>query len=99
MIRKPHARRAIFLLGSLLTVCAASGAVTDTMLLGRWWNSDATLVVDVATCGAALCRRVVHAARAQQEKARKADVPQMLGLSVMRDFRGPGVGHGLRSRA
>ena len=73
----------------------AHGAVppADMALLGRWWNSDGTVAVDVTPCGARLCGKVVYAERKQQDKARRAGVAQMLGLAVMRNFQGAGPGH------
>ena len=71
------------------------GAVppADMALLGRWWNSDGSVAVDVARCGERLCGKVVYAEKKQQDKARRAGVTQMLGLAVMRNFQGAGAGH------
>ena len=75
------------LLGSPLAMPTLSaGTPAPDPLLGRWWNSDGTVAVDVAPCAAFVCGRVVHAEKGQQEKARRAGVAQMLGLVVMRDF-------------
>jgi uncharacterized protein (DUF2147 family) len=73
----------------------ARGAVppADMALLGRWWNSDGSVAVDVARCGERLCGKVVYAEKKQQDKARRAGVTQMMGLAVMRNFKGAGPGH------
>ncbi len=65
----------------------------DTALLGRWWNSDGSVAVDVAPCGDLLCGKVVFAEKKQEDKARRAGVSQMMGLAVMRKFQGAGPGH------
>lgn len=82
-----RAARSMVLAAGLIAGGPATGAATDKSLLGRWWNSTATVAVDVAPCGSLLCGKVIHADKMQQDKARRAGVPQMLGLSVMRNFR------------
>jgi uncharacterized protein (DUF2147 family) len=79
---------------SLLLLGIARGAVppADMALLGRWWNSDGSVAVDVARCGERLCGKVVYAEKKQQDKARRAGVAQMMGLAVMRNFQGAGPG-------
>ena len=80
---------------TLMLLGLTRGAVppADMALLGRWWNSDGSVAVDVARCGSRLCGRIVYAEKKQQDKARKAGVKQMLGLAVMRNFQGAGTGH------
>jgi uncharacterized protein (DUF2147 family) len=80
---------AAMLLGSI----HAATPLADGGLLGRWWNSDGSVAVDVAPCGSLLCGKVVFAAKKQQDKARRAGVTEMLGLAVMRGFRGAGTGY------
>jgi uncharacterized protein (DUF2147 family) len=70
----------------IAALALASGPAADSALLGRWWNSDGTVAVDVGHCGALLCGRVVRADQHQQEKARRAGVANMVGLDVMRNF-------------
>jgi uncharacterized protein (DUF2147 family) len=84
----------------ILLICAllsglpqAAFASAEPGLLGRWWNSDGSVAVEVQPCGRGLCGKVVYAEARQQEKARRAGVKQMMGLSVMRNFQGAGPGH------
>lgn len=86
-ISKLHGLVPLALLGSAFSMSPLSaGTPSPDPLLGRWWNSDGTVAVDVAPCAAFVCGKVVHAEKGQQEKARRAGVAQMLGLVVMRDF-------------
>ncbi|HEX5182834.1 MAG TPA: DUF2147 domain-containing protein [Allosphingosinicella sp.] len=77
----------------LLGLAGSAIPPADMALMGRWWNSDGSVAVDVARCGDRLCGKVVYAERRQQDKARRAGVNQMLGLAVMRNFQGAGPGH------
>jgi uncharacterized protein (DUF2147 family) len=83
----------MLLAAMLLGLARAPVPSADTALLGRWWNSDGSVAVDVARCGSLLCGRVVYAEKKQQDKARRAGVTPMLGLAVMRNFQGAGAGH------
>jgi uncharacterized protein (DUF2147 family) len=83
----------MLLAAMLLGLGHAAASRADLGLLGRWWNSDGSVAVDVAPCGGRLCGKVVYAAKKQEDKARRAGVAQMLGLAVMRNFQGAGAGH------
>lgn len=81
------------LLLSLLAAAAAyAGPASDPGIQGVWWNSDASVAVNVQPCGALLCGTVVHAERRAELDARKGGFAHMVGLRVMRDFRHVGAG-------
>lgn len=81
------------LLFSLLAAAAAHPALqADPSIQGIWWNSDASVAVDVEPCGSLLCGTVVHAEKRAELDARKGGFPHMVGLRVMRDFQHVGAG-------
>lgn len=82
------------LLLSLLLAAAAPRAAPapDASINGLWWNSDASVAVDVQPCGAFLCGTVTHAERRAELDARKGGYDHMVGLRVMHGFEHVGVG-------
>jgi uncharacterized protein (DUF2147 family) len=83
----------VTLLLSFLAAAAAQPALAaDPSIQGRWWNSDASVAVDVEPCGNVLCGTVVHAEQRAELDARKGGFPHMVGLRVMRDFQHVGAG-------
>jgi uncharacterized protein (DUF2147 family) len=78
---------------SLLAAAAAPAAVpSDASIQGIWWNTDASVAVDVQPCARLLCGTVVHAEKRAEDDARKGGFQHMVGLRVMRDFQHVGVG-------
>ena len=80
------------LLLSLLAAASHPALAPDPSIQGRWWNSDASVAVDVQPCGALLCGTVVHAEQRAELDARKGGFPHMVGLQVMREFQHVGPG-------
>jgi uncharacterized protein (DUF2147 family) len=76
----------------LLLAAAAQPGGGDASIQGIWWNSDASVAVEVRPCGALLCGSVVHAEKRAELDARKGGYPRMLGLMVMREFQHVGPG-------
>jgi len=86
----------VTLLLALLAVAARPPLAPDPSIQGTWWNSDASVAVDVQPCGAFLCGTVTHAEPRAEADARKGGFAHMVGLRVMRDFQhvGPGKWRG-----
>lgn len=80
------------LLAYLAAAAAPAHLAPDNSILGTWWNSDASVSVDVAPCGALLCGTVTHAERRAELDARKGGYTHMVGLQVMRGFQHSGPG-------
>ncbi|HEY0312398.1 MAG TPA: DUF2147 domain-containing protein [Allosphingosinicella sp.] len=76
------------LLLSLLLAAAAPRAApaADASINGLWWNSDASVAVDVQPCGNLLCGTVTHAEKRAELDARKGGYDHMVGLRVMYGF-------------
>jgi uncharacterized protein (DUF2147 family) len=79
------------LLAGAATVPVAPAAAGD-LVLGTWINSNSTVAVEVRNCRALLCGTVIRASRSSEEDARKGGVREMVGTSVLRDFRPAGSG-------
>jgi uncharacterized protein (DUF2147 family) len=62
----------------------ARGADSD--ILGRWSNSNETVLVEVTRCGRGICGKVIRASASAETDARKAGAPPMIGTQVLRDF-------------
>ena len=80
------------LLLTLLAAAAHPALVGDNSLQGTWWNSDASVAVDVQPCGNLLCGTVTRAEPRAEADARKGGFTHMVGLRVMRDFQHVGAG-------
>ena len=70
----------------LAAATAAPARGADTDILGRWSNSNETVLVEVTKCGRGICGRVVRASAGAETDARKAGAPPMVGTQVLRDF-------------
>ena len=70
---------------------AAAPAANDPAI-GTWTNPKGSLTVRTRWCGKQLCGRVVAATPRQQEKARAAGVPRLVGTELLRGFRRSGGG-------
>ena len=82
----------MILLLSLLAAAGRPALAADPSIQGIWWNSDASVAVDVKPCGALLCGTVVHAEKRAELDARKGGFAHMVGLQVMRGFEHVGPG-------
>jgi uncharacterized protein (DUF2147 family) len=58
----------------------------DSDILGRWSNSNETVLVEVSKCGRGICGKVLRASASAEADARKAGAPPMVGTQVLRDF-------------
>jgi len=65
----------------------ASGASTP---VGVWQNPKHTIAVQTALCGSSLCGTIVAAAPKAVADARDSGVKQLLGMSLLRDYRKDG---------
>lgn len=71
----------------LIAADAQAAPPSDAAIRGVWWNSDASVAVDVQPCGSLLCGTVIHAEKRAEDDARKGGYPHMVGLRVMYGFR------------
>jgi uncharacterized protein (DUF2147 family) len=87
----------VTLLLNLLAVLAAPASAPDASIEGIWWNSDASVAVDVQPCANLLCGTVTRAEPRAEADARKGGFPHMVGLRVIRQLQhvGPGRWKGM----
>jgi uncharacterized protein (DUF2147 family) len=69
-----------------------SATVAGGAILGTWLNSNDTVAVHVAACGALICGTVIHASPQSEADARKGGVAHLVGTRVLRDFQQSGEG-------
>jgi uncharacterized protein (DUF2147 family) len=82
---------------------AAAGAAADTLMdmKGRWRDSDAESEIEIATCGQALCGRIVWLKTDKADKANPDPALRqrpLIGVTVLRDFRPDSTGQTFKGR-
>lgn len=64
----------------------------STGATGLWINPRGSVKVATGPCGGGLCGWVVWASAAAAADARDGGVPRLIGLELLRDYRGAGSG-------
>ncbi|WP_365344293.1 DUF2147 domain-containing protein [uncultured Sphingomonas sp.] len=70
---------------------AAAEPVPTTSIYGTWMNPYHSVAVRTVPCADRLCGRVVWASREAQQDARDGNVPNLIGTSLLENYRPTGA--------
>jgi uncharacterized protein (DUF2147 family) len=73
--------------GFAIVAAALSIASSTSAPVGVWQNPRHTIAVQTALCGSSLCGKIVAAAPVAVSDARESGVAQLIGTSLLRDYR------------
>ena len=82
----------IFAIIALIAGVAATPALAQASVEGRWTNPKRSIVIQVAPCGNAWCGTIVAASAKAKAKARQSGTANLIGTRVLSNARPVGKG-------
>lgn len=80
------------ILTGLALLSAASAAVAEAPIEGRWTNPKHNVIIHIAPCGPAYCGQVTWASEHAKATARKGGTENLVGAQLMSGVRPDGHG-------
>jgi uncharacterized protein (DUF2147 family) len=91
MFRRITAVMGLVVGAGLATSAFAAEPVPTASIYGTWINPYHSVAVRTAPCANRLCGRVVWASREAQQDARDGNVPNLIGTSLLENYRPTGA--------
>ncbi|WP_298814346.1 DUF2147 domain-containing protein [uncultured Sphingomonas sp.] len=91
MFRRIVAVAGLLASAGLGTSALATGPAPTASIYGTWINPYHSVAVRTAPCANRLCGRVVWASREAQQDARDGNVPNLIGTSLLENYRPTGA--------
>ncbi|MFD1786124.1 bifunctional lysylphosphatidylglycerol flippase/synthetase MprF [Sphingomonas floccifaciens] len=85
-------RKLVGIIALAIATPAAAGAAAAPSPDGLWLNPHHSVAVETAACGDRLCGRIVWANGEAESDAREAGVTNLVGTTLMQDYRPDGTG-------